>query len=113
MVFWLARLALEITLGGHDILLVRAVHFFVIIIAIGSDYDPSGSPLLPLLTTLSPYLSAFAGGFGRCFPAPTGDRFPITQNKDDPDRLLAKGVSDGDIKQLLGGVWLIPTELMH
>jgi hypothetical protein len=39
--------------------------------------------------------------------------FPIAQNKDNPNRLLARGVPSGDIKQLLDGVWLITTELIH
>jgi hypothetical protein len=42
--------------------------------------------------------SAFAGGFGQCYLATTGDRFPIAQNKDSPNYLLTKGVTSGDIK---------------
>jgi hypothetical protein len=77
MVFWLPRLALEIVLGGHDILLIGVVCFLVIIVATGSDCDPSGVSLLPLLATHNAFLSAFTDGFGRCRPATVGDHLPI------------------------------------
>jgi hypothetical protein len=63
IVFQLPCLALEIMFSGRDILLVRAVYFLVIIVAAGSDCDPSGAPLLAVL---SAFRSAFAGGFECC-----------------------------------------------
>jgi hypothetical protein len=111
MVFLLLLLALEITLGGHDILLIGSVGFRVVIVATGHDCDPSGVLLFPLLATIRAFLSAFAGGFGWCCPAAAEDHFPIAQNKDDPGRLLARGVPGGDIKQLLGIVQPAPWRL--
>jgi hypothetical protein len=73
MVFQLLRLVLEIALSGHDVLIIGVVHFLVVVIATGSDCDPSGVSLLSHLAALS----AFAGGFGRRCPAVTGDNFPI------------------------------------
>jgi hypothetical protein len=34
---WLSRLTLEITLGGHDILLVRVVRFLIIIVVVAGS----------------------------------------------------------------------------
>jgi hypothetical protein len=113
IVFWLPRLELEIALGGRNILVVGAVHFLIIIVTTGSDCDPSGVPLLPLLAALSAFLSAFVGGFGWRLPAATGDRFPITHNKHCLDHLLARGMLGDDIKQFLGRVRLIADEFMH
>jgi hypothetical protein len=77
MVFRLPCLALKIALSDQDILLVGVIHFLVIIVAVGSDYDPTGVPLLPLFPTFSALLCAFASGFEwRCLPA-TNDHFPI------------------------------------
>jgi hypothetical protein len=109
MVLRLSYMVLEVMLGSRDKLLIGAVRFLVVVVAAGSDCDPSGVPLLPLLATLS----TFAGGFGWRFPGATEDHFPIVQNKDNPNRLLARGVLGGDIKQLLGGVHLITVQHMH
>jgi hypothetical protein len=64
MVLHLSCLALEIALGGRDILLVRVIHFLFIIIAAGGDYGLLRASLFPILATLSTFLSSFAGGFG-------------------------------------------------
>jgi hypothetical protein len=77
IVFWLSRLALEISLSGHDILLGGVIHFLVIVVVTGSDCDPSGEPLLPLFAALGSFLGALACGFGRCCPTTVGDHFPI------------------------------------
>jgi hypothetical protein len=60
MVVRLVRLVLEIMLDGHDIILIGAVYFLVIVV--GSDCNPSGVPHLPHLAALN----AFTDGFGRC-----------------------------------------------
>jgi hypothetical protein len=39
--------------------------------------------------------------------------FSHHQNKGSLNRLLARGVPSGDIKQLIGGVWLITIELIQ
>jgi hypothetical protein len=43
----LPRLALEVMLSNHDILLVGVVRFLIVVIAAGSNCDPLGVPLLP------------------------------------------------------------------
>jgi hypothetical protein len=45
----LPRLALEITLGARDILLVGALCFLFIVVVAGSSCHPLGVPFLPLL----------------------------------------------------------------
>jgi hypothetical protein len=108
MVFQLLGLALKIALSGHDILLIRVVHFLVFIDATGSDCNPLRAPLWPISTTLG----AFADDFGRCCSAAAGDCFPIAEIKEGPDHLLARDMLGGDIKQLLGGVQQIMTKFM-
>jgi hypothetical protein len=49
MVFQLPGLVPEVTLSGCDILLIGVVRFLVIVIVTGSNYDPLGTPLFPLL----------------------------------------------------------------
>jgi hypothetical protein len=41
--------------SARDILLIGFVCFFVIVVAIGRDYDPPEVPLLSLLATLSAF----------------------------------------------------------
>jgi hypothetical protein len=55
MVFLLPHLGLEIMLGGHDVLLIRVTCFFIVVVAAGSDCDPPGVTLLPLLAALSAF----------------------------------------------------------
>jgi hypothetical protein len=93
--FWLPHLVLEISLDSRDIL-IRVIRFLVIAVVAGSDCDPPGAPLLPLLTTLS----SFASGFGRRCSAGISDH-------------LTEGLPCGNIKHLLGGVRMTTIELMH
>jgi hypothetical protein len=104
-------LALGVTLGSHDILLVRAICFlvFVVVIVVGGNYDPSGAPLLPLFPAFGAFLNTFTSGFGWCLLATARDCFPIALKKDGPNYLLSRGV----IEQLLGGLWLIMAKFMH
>jgi hypothetical protein len=76
MVFQLPCLVLEVTLSDCDILLIGAACFLVVISIVGSNCDPPGVPLLPLFAALGAFLSIFASGFGRCYPATVGGRFP-------------------------------------
>jgi hypothetical protein len=46
-------------------------------------------------------------------PATAGDRYPITLDEDNPDRLFTRGVQGGDIKKLIHGIQLIVVEVMH
>jgi hypothetical protein len=113
MSFSLLRLALEVTFSGRDMLLIRAIHFLVIVITAGSNCDPLGASLLSLFAALSASLSSFAVGFGWCPPAIAGDRFPIVLNEDSPDRLFTRSIPGGNIKQLLHGLRLIVAKFMH
>jgi hypothetical protein len=69
---------LEVTLGGHHTLLVGAIHFLVVVVITGSNYDLSGVPFLPFLLHLVPFLAPFSvaldGGpqlvLGTIFPSP-------------------------------------------
>jgi hypothetical protein len=103
MVIWLSCLSLEVTLDGRNILLVRVVCFLVVVVAAGNDCDPSGASLFSLLATFSALPSAFDSGF-ECFRlASTSSCFPIAWREGSPNRLLARGMPSGDIKQLHGG----------
>jgi hypothetical protein len=68
---------LQIKLSGCDILLIEAVYFFFVIVAVGHDCGPSGVPLLPLLAALSAFLGALASGFGWCCSATIEVQFSI------------------------------------
>jgi hypothetical protein len=63
-------------LGSREILLIRVVCFLVIVIIAGSNCEQSRAPLLPLSATFAAFLSAFAGGFGRCHCLLPGNIFP-------------------------------------
>jgi hypothetical protein len=87
----LPRLMLEIVLDGSDMFLVGAICFLVVIVvAAGSNCDLLGSLLLPLFAALGAFLSAFAGGFGRCprllprtvFSLPWMKMFPTASSLD-------------------------------
>jgi hypothetical protein len=107
------RLALEVTLGSRDILLTRVIGFLIIAVVAGSDCNASGMPLLPLFTIISTFPNALVGGFGWCCLAAVGGCFQVAQNEGSPNRLLARGVLSGDIKQLFSGTQLITTKIMH
>jgi hypothetical protein len=53
LIFWLPRLALEVTHNGCDILLIRAVRVLIIIVTTSSVSDP---PEVSLLPPLAPFL---------------------------------------------------------
>jgi hypothetical protein len=112
VLFWLSCLALEVMLGGRDILLIGSVRFLVVVITTGSNCDPLGRHFCVFLLPLEPFLAPLPvalDGAPSCCWGP----FSIALNKDGPDRHLTRCVSGGDIKQLLGGLLLITTEFMH
>jgi hypothetical protein len=74
-------LALEVMLSGHNIHLIGAVRFLVIIIGVGSCCDPLGGPPLPLFAAFVTFLSAFAIGFGRCPQLLSRTIFPSIRTK--------------------------------
>jgi hypothetical protein len=114
-------LVLEIMLSNGDMFLIEVVSLLVVaFIVAGSDLDSLGSPLWhPLITSSAPIvtigasLGALAGRFEwRPLPAARG-RFPIALDENGPDRLLVRSVPGGDIEQLIHGLWLVASELMH
>jgi hypothetical protein len=57
-------LVLEIVLGGHDMLLIGAIFFLVIVVVTAnSNNDPLWLPFLPLFTGFGSSFSTFASGF--------------------------------------------------
>ncbi len=80
----LPRLALEVTLGGGNELLIGIVSLLVVVTLIiaGSNCDLLRAPLLPLFVALGTFLSTFAGCFGRCRLAAARVHFPIAWKAD-------------------------------
>jgi hypothetical protein len=111
----LPRLALEVTLGGGNELLIGIVSLLVVVTLIiaGSDCAPLGLPLWPPLGAFGAPLHAFAGCLEWCPSAITGDRPPVALDENNPDCLLTRGVPGGNVYQLFRGLWLIPSELTH
>jgi hypothetical protein len=107
VVIRLLRLALEVTLDGCDTHLIRVVRFLLFVITTGSNYDPLEVPLLP---PFAAFCGTFVSGFGWCHSAAAEGRFPITSDKDGPDRLLIRAMPGGDIKQLMCP-WLFRAEV--
>jgi hypothetical protein len=113
MVLWLPHLVLENTLCGHDILFAGVISFLIIATIVGRDSDELGVLLLPFLATLGAFPSALDGGFGWCYSVAAGDCFHVAQDESGPNRLLARGVPNGNVKWLLGSFWLITIELVY
>jgi hypothetical protein len=103
MVLLLSRMALDVALGGYDILLARVINFLVIAVVTGHSCNASGVSLLSLFANLGSFPSTLNGGLGRCCIATTGCCFHVGQNKSSSNRLLTIGVLGGDIMQLFGG----------
>jgi hypothetical protein len=109
---WLPCLAHGVTLGGHDILLVGAVRFLVIVVVVGSNYNPSEAPLSPHFAAIGAFFGAFDDGFRRppsCCWGPFSHRLEQRRPQPPPRQRCASS----DIKQLLGVLWLIMAEFMH
>jgi hypothetical protein len=104
----LSCLTFEATLCGGDVFFIEVISLSVIVafIVASSNSDQLGAPLWPPLV-------AFASNLGRCPSATGGAHLPIALDKNGPDCLLTRGVSGGDVKQLLCGLQLITTKFMH
>jgi hypothetical protein len=91
----------------RDVLIVGAVHFFIVVagIAAGNNYIPPRVLLLPLFAIHGTIPRALADDIGAHRLADVGDRFLIAWDKDGIGRLLTMGMLGGDIQQLLGGVF--------
>jgi hypothetical protein len=75
----LLRLAIEIVLSSHDILLIGVIHFLVVVVVIiaGGNSDPLGVPLLPFLLPLAPFLTPLPTALGG---APGCHRGPLSHH---------------------------------
>jgi hypothetical protein len=70
-----SRLAFDTAPSGHDVLLVRAFRFLVVVVVAGRGCHPLRAPLSPLLTTLV-VLGALDGDDRWHCSAAAGDHFP-------------------------------------
>jgi hypothetical protein len=64
--------------GGHNALLIRAIHFFVVVLVVVRGYNPLRVPLSPLLAALGILLGALDGDVGWWHSAATGGCLPVT-----------------------------------
>jgi hypothetical protein len=102
---WRPRPALDTVLSDHEVLLVGAVRFLVIIIIVTSRKCNSlRVSLSPLLATLGTLLGTLGGEAGWHHSAATGDHFLAAWDKERPDRLLVGGVLGSVVEELLDGV---------
>jgi hypothetical protein len=69
--------------------------------------------LWPSLVAFDAPLCAFVGCFGWHSSAAAWDYLPIILDENGPSCLLTRGVMGGDVEQLLHGIRLITTELVH
>jgi hypothetical protein len=110
----LPHLALEVRLSSGNELLVGVISLLVIaaLIVAGSDCDSLESLLWPPSVIFGALLRILAGCLERCPLTVIGGRLPVVLDENGSDHLLARGVPNGDVKQLLRGPWLIVAELM-
>jgi hypothetical protein len=101
----LSWLALEITLDGHDLLLIRAVHSLVIIVFIvaSSNHDPLGCLFWPFLLPWALFLAPLPVALGGALDV-ISDPFLVALNENGPNRFFTRSMSGGNVKQLLGGL---------
>jgi hypothetical protein len=111
----LSCLVLEVTLGSSNELLVRIISLLVVVtlFVAASDYYSLGSLLWPPLIAFGAPPCILANRLEWCPLTTTGGCLPVTLDENSPDCLLARGMPSGDVEQLLHGLWLIVTELMH
>jgi hypothetical protein len=94
-------LVLKIMLNSHDMLLVRVIHFLVIIVvATGNNCGPLKVPLLPLFAAFGILLAPLPAALGGA-PDSLRGPFAIALNEHGPDRLFTRSMPSGDVKQLL------------
>jgi hypothetical protein len=99
----LPRLALEVTL-----LVIMPL------ITAGGDRDSlPPPPLRPPLVAFGAPVCAITVCLERHPSTATGSRLPIVLDEDGPNLLLTRGVPGRDVEELLHGLWLVTTELMH
>jgi hypothetical protein len=94
---------LEVTLSGSNMFFIGVIGLLVdvALVAASSNGDLLGAPLWPPLIAFGCPLHAFVDGHGQCPSATNGDHLPLTLDRNGPDYLLTRGVSDGDVEKLL------------
>jgi hypothetical protein len=84
MILRLQHLVLEITLNSRYILLVKAIHFLLVVVAAGSDCDPSGCFFCPFLPPLEPFLGPLLVALDGAAQATPGTIFQSPKTKAAP-----------------------------
>jgi hypothetical protein len=113
MVLRCSHLALEAMFSGRDTLLARVTGFLIATAIVGRYDDAVRAPLLPLLAALGAFHSTLGGGHRWGCPAATGGRFHATLDEGNPNHLLARGLSSGNVEQLFGSCRLFMAELVY
>jgi hypothetical protein len=92
-------LALEVMLGARDMVLpIGAIRFLIAVVVAGSSCDLLEAPFLALLASIGAFFCHICQWLGLVSTVVAGGHFPITLNKDGPDRLLTRGMTGGDVK---------------
>jgi hypothetical protein len=108
-------MALRITLDSSNELLVRVTGVLanIIFTTTSGDRDSFEPPPWPPLIAFDTPLCSLLGGYSwRSLSSAQGYLFTVL-HEDGPDRLLARGEPGGIIEELLHGLWLFKTELVH
>jgi hypothetical protein len=108
VIYGLSCLALEVVLDGANEHLIRIAG----LLACG-DCDSLQLSLWPPLIAFGTPLCALTGDLEWCPPTATGSYLPIALDENSPDHLLTRGMPGGNVEQLLRGLWLIVTKLVH
>jgi hypothetical protein len=81
IVFRLSHLALEIAIGGYDILRVGVIYFLVVVVATSCDCGPPRAPLLPFLPPLAHFFVFLPMAPDGAALSPLGITFPLPRTK--------------------------------
>jgi hypothetical protein len=107
-------LALKIRLGSDELLIgVTSVLVVITFIADGGNHDPLGPPLWPPLVASGVPLCTLVCCLGLRPPTAARGCLLADLHENSPDCFLARGVPSGDVEELLHGLWLVTTELVH
>jgi hypothetical protein len=111
----LSHLAPKIMLSSGDELLIRVTSVLVVItfITAGCDRDSLGLPLRPLLSFLVPLFAPFVGCHCQRLTTAAWGCLLTTLHENGPDRFLARGVPGANVEELLRGLLLVITGIVH
>jgi hypothetical protein len=106
---------LKITLGDSNELLVGVTSILanIIFTTTSGDCDLLGPPSWPPLIAFDAPLCSLVGGYSGRSPTAARGCLSTTLLEDRPNRLLARGVPGGDVKELLRGLQLFTAELVQ